>query len=104
MSSILDHLQPWVARRAADLATRNVVLTVTPGPVERDKRSAWIDIDSPRRSVRVVVWDSGEAVLEVGELSSGAIVHEEQREVTTRLGLEQTLEDAVAWAQSPDTR
>lgn len=99
MSGILDHLRPWADERAADLAVRAIYLEVTDGPVDRDKRSAWVDVDSPTRSVRLVVWDSGEATLSVGDLATGAVIADEQLEITTRFGLEEALSSAVAWAE-----
>jgi hypothetical protein len=100
MSSLLDDLQSWVERRAPDAAAEDIHLSLTRGPAHRDKQSAWVDFDSPARSVRLVVWDSGEAVLTVGDVAAGVILADEQRAVTSRFGLEKALEEALAWAES----
>jgi hypothetical protein len=44
---------------------------------DRAKRLPWVDVNSPTRSIQLVVW-----------------------EITTRFGLEETLSSAVVWAQS----
>lgn len=48
----------------------------------------------------MVVWDSGEATLSVGDLATGIVIAEEQLEITTRFGLEEALSSAVAWAEA----
>jgi hypothetical protein len=97
VSGLFDHAQGWFDAHALALGRRSVRGSLTTGPADRDKRSIWVEFESGRRLVRVVIWDSGEAVLTVGDLESGEVVVEEQRDLTGRFGVEQTLDDALAW-------
>jgi hypothetical protein len=87
-----------VDAHAADLAARNLQVSVTEGPRDRDKRAVWIDIDAPTRLVQLVVWASGEAVLSVADIVTGEVLNEEL-ELTGEFGLRQALGAAVAWAE-----
>jgi hypothetical protein len=100
MSWVLDALQSWVDEQEAGLASNDIRISLTRGASGRDKESAWVDIDSPSRLVRLTVWDTGEAVLTVGDLATGGVVAEEQREITSELGLEDALRSALAWAEA----
>ncbi len=99
MSSIVDQVGPWAEANAADLAAGHLQVVVTEGPRDRDKRAVWIDIDSPTRLVRLTVWDSGEAVLEVADIVVGGVIAHENLELTSEFGLWQALGSAVAWAE-----
>ncbi len=98
VSSIIDLVRPCVDAHAADLAARNLQVSVTEGPRDRDKRAVWIDIDAPTRLVQLVVWASGEAVLSVADIVTGEVMNEEL-ELTGEFGLRQALGAAVAWAE-----
>jgi hypothetical protein len=95
MSDVLDDLQAWVDERAVDLAARGIQVAVAHGPVDSHKRASWVDLDSPTHAARLIVWESGEAILEVGDLAGNAELALEQLEITTRFGLVQALSWAV---------
>jgi hypothetical protein len=98
MSMLIDKLEEWANDHAAALAAKSIQLSVTHSQGMRDKESAWIDIDSLKRSVRLIIWESGEATLSVGDLSTGTLIAEEQLEITSEFGLEQAVGSALAWA------
>jgi hypothetical protein len=98
MTNLLEHLQAWTEENASGLSAKGVHLSLTHGPAERDKKSAWVDVESSTRSVRLVVWGSGEADLSVGDVAAGAVIADEHLEISSRFGLEQALRSAVAWA------
>lgn len=95
----LRHLQAWFEGHHEELESSGLVVALDVGPEDRDKRAAWVDIDSSERLVRFTLWESGEATLSVLEMSSARLVAEEQLEITNGFGLAQALRDAVAWAR-----
>jgi len=95
---LLEHLRRWVGGSTSDLSAGGLHLSFTRGPVARDEQGAWVDIESSTRTVRLIVWESGEANLAVADLVAGGIIVEEHLEITSRFGLEQALGSAVAWA------
>jgi len=50
-------------------------------------------VETPSRAAEVTVWESGEADLVVGDLSTGDIVANEHMEITTPLGIRGLLDD-----------
>ncbi|WP_205413067.1 immunity protein TriTu family protein [Austwickia chelonae] len=97
---MLQYLEDWVSKSRLGLEAEGVQVSLEFSPENRDKISAWLDLDSPGRLVRLIVWESGEAILSVGDVVSGALLADEQLEVSGVFGLEQALDDAVAWALS----
>jgi len=55
-----------------------------------------VTITSPRRIGRLVIWNTGEAELSMGDVAS-ATVAEEHREITSEIGLRDATETLVAW-------
>ena len=84
MNHLLEHLQCWVDENAVEMAAKEMYASVTHGHADRDKLSAWIDIDSPTRLVRLIVWDSGEANLSVADMEDDDLVVDEQLEISSR--------------------
>jgi hypothetical protein len=99
MSDLLEYLTNWVGRQRSDLETNGLTVAIDVSAHDRENRSAWVDIDSADRLVRLTVWESGEATLSVGEVASGLLLADEQLQVSGVFGLEQALGAAVAWAQ-----
>lgn len=56
-------------------------------------RAVRLTVETPTRAAEVIVWESGEADLVVGDLSAGEIVASEHMEITTRFGIREMLED-----------
>ena len=98
----LEEARSWRDRWAGPLAYEGVTVILVEGPHNRDPMAFWLDIESPKRLGRLTVWSSGDAVLEVGETESGAILVSEQREITSRIGLQDALCSLLAWVEEPD--
>jgi hypothetical protein len=58
-------------------------------------RAARLDVETGARIVQVTVWDSGEADMVVGDLSTGDVTANEHMEVTTRLGVQGLFADVT---------
>jgi hypothetical protein len=56
-------------------------------------RAVQLDLATPGRLVQVTIWESGDVDLIMGDLSTGEILANEHREVTTRIGLRGLLGD-----------
>ena len=56
-------------------------------------RAVRLAVATAARAAEVTVWESGEADLVVGELSTGGIVANEHIEITTRVGIRGLLDD-----------
>lgn len=63
-----------------------------PGGVGRAVR---LDVETAVRLAQVTVWETGEADLVVGDLSTGDVVANEHMEVTTLLGIRGLLDDVT---------
>ncbi len=95
-----DCVREWVDGESEALAGMGVRAERVVGPAERDKKAAWVDLESDTRLARVIFWDSGEVDLTVLDVARGAAVCEEHREVTSRQEVVNTLQDAAAWTAS----
>jgi hypothetical protein len=98
MNRLLESAVDWAQRHKEAVARRGVSIDVTFGPDDRDKRSLWIDFDSPDRLVRLMLWQTGEAILSVAEVSTGDVLLEDQLELSDQVGIDHAMRDAVAWA------
>ncbi|MGW5868006.1 hypothetical protein ACWFRJ_38340 [Streptomyces sp. NPDC055239] len=72
----LDNLRALRGRLTAELDT-SLYEIVWQDPISgRAKQSASLGIDGPERLAELTVWESGEAELQLGEISSGEITNE----------------------------
>jgi hypothetical protein len=70
-------------------------------PPDRDKQSVSMMIASTRRIAQLVVWDTGEAELGMGDVSSGN-VKEEHREITSKIGLRDATKTMISWVDESE--
>jgi hypothetical protein len=61
-----------VTARAARWQQVGVQWQLHHGPT-RDKSTAWVDCATARHEAQLIVWTSGEAELDVGDISTGTI-------------------------------
>lgn len=94
---VLEILDRWVERHAANLEARGVSVSVTRGPKERIPSSAWLDFESSERSARLMLWSNGDADLTIGDLPLRQVLLEEHREITTELGLNNAEATVISW-------
>lgn len=98
---MVEALRAWFASHKAELADNGYQTDLTDSPADRAKQSASVTIASSQRIGQLVVWDTGEAELSLGDAASG-VVREEHREVTSTIGLQGAIETLMAWlAESP---
>jgi hypothetical protein len=72
--AVLDELSQWIETYRASLTERGLLLTSGASPEDgRDKRSMWLDIEGPQRLGRLILWDTGEAELELADVPSGEV-------------------------------
>ena len=99
---VLNDLREWFAERSGGLAELGLQAEFAESPPDRVKRSAWVMIASSSRVGQLVVWDTGEAALTLGDIGSDNVV-EEHREITSRLGLHDATQTLLAWLE-PSTK
>jgi hypothetical protein len=98
VNRFLEHVVAWFEDHEAELASTQIQTTLTYGLLDREKRSVWVDLDSSTRTVRLIVWESGEVALQVGDLLTGDVIAEEHRTITSDSSLRELLESATALA------
>ena len=73
--SVLDALRAWFDAHESSLADDGYQVEFAESPVGRDKLSASVTVASARRIARLVIWDTGEAELSMGDVASSAASH-----------------------------
>jgi hypothetical protein len=94
--SVLDALRAWFDAHESSLADDGYQVEFAESPVGRAKLSASVTVASAHRIARLVIWDTGEAELSMGDVASAAVA-EEHREITSEIGLRDAMETLVAW-------
>jgi hypothetical protein len=95
--AVLDELSGWIEAHRESMTARGLVLAPGASPLDgRDKRSVWLDVESEEHLGRLIVWDTGEAELELADVPTGGI-NAQHRHIETRADLDQTLALLVAW-------
>jgi hypothetical protein len=102
VSYLVECVVRWVETNRSVLESFGLTVELTRGPSGRDKGAAWVDLDSPTRLVRLILWDSGEGSLTVGDVGSGDVLVDENLSFSGEHGVEQSLRNAVAWARARD--
>lgn len=100
--AVLDEFAQWIETHRASLTERGLLLASGASPEDgRTKRSRWLDLEGSRRLGRLVLWDTGEAELELADATTGT-VNAQHHQIDTRADLERavlSLRDWVAAAQ-----
>jgi hypothetical protein len=98
-TDMLTDLREWFDDRRGGLADLGLEAEFAESPPDRVKRSASLMIASPSRIGQLVVWDTGEAELTLGDVGSDELM-EEHREITSRLGLQDATQTLLAWLEA----
>ncbi|GAB3240849.1 immunity protein TriTu family protein [Kineosporia babensis] len=69
-------LASWLEQKTNDLATRGLEAELEYDKQAEVRRSSWVAIDSPIRSARLIVWESGEVFVQVGSYEAGEMLLE----------------------------
>ena len=101
---VLNDLREWFGERSGGLAELGLQAEFAESPPDRVKRSASVTIASSTRVGQLVVWDTGEAALTLGDVSSDEVV-EEHREITSQLGMQDATQTLLGgWSPAPSSR
>ena len=93
---VLDGLRTWFATHEASLTADGFHMEFSEGPSDRAKLSASVIITSAQRIGQLVIWETGEAELSMGDIASTAVL-QEHREITSEIGLHDATETLVEW-------
>jgi hypothetical protein len=99
-NGILDDLREWFSDHDAELARGGYHAELAESPPERQRRAVAVVISSSQRIGRLVVWDTGEAQLSMGEVSPRAVA-EEYRSITSQAELRDATDTLVHWLDEP---
>ena len=95
-TSVLDDLRAWFAANEASLTSDGYHVEFKESPSDRAKLSASVLITSAQRVGQLVIWETGEAELSMGDVASAAI-SEEHREIASEIGLRDATDTLMAW-------
>jgi hypothetical protein len=96
--AVLDEFAQWIETHHASLTERGLLLASGHSPEDgRTKRSLWLDVEGAQRLGRLLLWDTGEAELELADVSSGE-VKAQHHQVDTRADLERAVMSLLDWA------
>jgi hypothetical protein len=79
---VLGSLRDWFDGTVSAVAQPGFKATFDCSPDDRDRRSAWVTAESPARLGQLIVWDTGEAMLSLAEVSTGEVT-EEHRQIAS---------------------
>jgi hypothetical protein len=99
-ADVLGDLRRWFDERKAALAHDGYDAEFRESPPDRSKQSVSVIISSSRRIGQLVVWDTGEAALSMGDVDSGNVV-DEHREITSQIGLRDATQTLLSWLGEP---
>jgi len=97
--NIIEELRLWFNEEESSLIAINLNPALEYSPADRDPRAAWLDLDSAHRVGRLILWETGAAELSVGDVTTGEVVVEEHREITSTVGLKDAVESLIAWVR-----
>jgi len=89
-------LKEWYESNVQNLRDRGFVLNFSGKESDGVVHSSAVDLDSRDRLGRLTIWEGGAAHLQVLEVSSGAVLVDEHREMSGRVGFEDAVSSLVA--------
>jgi hypothetical protein len=96
--NLISDLRTWFESRKDAFAGLGLIGEFNDSPSDRSKRSASVTLASPRRVGQLVVWETGEAELSLGDVGSDSVV-EEHREITSQIGMQDATETLLGWLE-----
>lgn len=98
----LDEFAQWIETHRASLTERGLRLSAGDSPEDgRTKRSMWLDVEGPQRLGRLLLWDTGEAELELADVTTGE-VNAQHHQVDTRADLDRAVKSLLDWAAAAE--
>ncbi len=92
--TLTQQLAEALASARAEFESAGIVFSTTPSP-DAAVRSLRVDADSDRALAQVVLYDSGELDLVVGDASTGAALLDEHREITSPVGITELISTLI---------
>ncbi len=89
---ILDDLLDELNAQREGLLQSGIELEYTEPDMTQPKPAIRVRASTAERLAELTVWDTGEADLVIGDLSNGALLLNEHREVTSRVGVADAIE------------
>jgi hypothetical protein len=93
---ILQDLRAWFDSHRSELTENGFEIDYFESPQDRMKRSSSLMIASSQRVGQLVIWETGEAELGLGDISSSKI-SEQHREITSHIGIIDAIETIIEW-------
>ncbi|GAA1921620.1 hypothetical protein GCM10009716_32770 [Streptomyces sodiiphilus] len=99
-----QRLAAWFAEHEERLRSRGITGDVHQSPPDgRDKASTWMALEREDHIAALVVWSSGEAELECGDVATGQ-VRRQHRDLHTFLDLLDAIESTHEWIRTKGGR
>jgi hypothetical protein len=98
MRDVISDLRAWFEDRREALTDLGFKADFEDSPSDRAKRSAALTVASSRRIGPLVVWETGEAELSLGDVGTNDVV-EEHREITSQIGIRDATETLLGWLE-----
>lgn len=104
LAAILPRLKQWHVDHRDELTAAGLTTRLRESPPEWPKASISLEIDGGRRLSQLIVWDSGEAELDLADLDTGVHVPQ-HRIIATPNDLDDLLSQQLTWLryQPPST-
>jgi hypothetical protein len=93
--NMIKALEEWFLLNHEKLRQSGVDGRFAKGPNNLDKSAAWLDLETQTTLGRMIVWETGEADLEVGDVSTGH-VHPIHRTLRSTVELHQSIDELVS--------
>ena len=94
---LLEEFAKWIKVNRLELENNGTLVTTSRSPEDgRSKASILLDLDTKDHLGRLMIWDSGEAELELAAVASGE-VRMKHLEIDTFNSLQVTLTTLVVW-------
>jgi hypothetical protein len=93
VTNFIANLQDWCMKWKA--TGHSPMATFTMGPIDRPKRSAWLELRDERITAQVTVWVSGECELEADSISNGSVLMRKSYVLEDRTDLEEAVQEVL---------
>jgi hypothetical protein len=92
----LNHLEDWHTRHHQQVTTAGTTVTIEHSPPGRSKASIALSFDADPRLAQLIIWDTGEAELDLIDLNTGT--HTPQHhDITTTAEVDHLITEILAW-------
>jgi hypothetical protein len=86
-STVIDQVNQWLQKNKILLTQAGIEVSTEPSAPDRDPASLVVDLGSPTRSARLVIWANGQAQLNSGRQLERVVTLDEYVPDVTRLGV-----------------